>query len=265
MASRNLLSMIPKHLLYHIVTEHLSIADIACLSQTSRDLNHSFCGSTESTQRLWKTLYQRDISKLRLPTDGDYRTAYQRIMESIQDEIEVAEDDWNVTMDPSLAYVAERGYELLVDRYLRILSFDPYQTRLALWAVSQHGYIDLVQSLIVYDITLSDSALQYASSRGHKDIVDYLLTHGATDLDGALQWASMGGNQDMVCYLLTKGATNFSGALWYASYSGHRSLVEHLLSYPQINQAMIDRAIDGVTMVSRNDIVNLLKSHVIRS
>lgn len=265
-ANGNPLNILPRHLLSHIVTEYLSTADISRLGQTCVDFNRSLCNPiepTDSFQQLWKTLYQRDISKLRLPPSGDYREAYRRIMEDIRAEIKSVENDWDRLIDPAFAYVTEHGYEQLVHRYLRLLSYNPAQIMWGLYAVSQYGYLDLVQSLLDLYPTSINGALIYASNGDHREIVEYLLIRGATNLNGAIEGASYRGHQEMVHYLISKGATNIGGALQHASYRGHRSLVEYLLSYSQISREMIISAIFDAVIRSHDDIADLLRSHLV--
>ena len=82
--TESLLQRIPLDLLYKIVTEYLPSYKIVQLCELSRYFREKLC----QRQRLWKYLYQQDISELRSPpipegsTEPDWHTAYVNIIDA---------------------------------------------------------------------------------------------------------------------------------------------------------------------------------------
>jgi hypothetical protein len=89
------------------IAKQLDFQSLVYLCAVNRHCHDLF--SVDNFGQIWKHLYQRDFSLLRLPESGDYRQAYA----------EVIRDTKKMTINQKLRYAAGFGYERLVETMIQ--------------------------------------------------------------------------------------------------------------------------------------------------
>lgn len=249
-----LLPQLPIDLLYKIVEEYLPSYNIVHLCEVSRYFREKLC----ARQRIWKHLYQQDISELRPPlipegaTTPDWRTAYINIINATR----------ILPQRQLLDMLAENGYEkLLASETKRVTISEPRRTMMARMA-TRKCYLDIIDQILLLGVidvnqVMADAsrngcrsivnkmlelgannfndALQYAAEGGHRAIVDQMIELGADDLNRALAYAAGHGQADMVDYLISRGADDLNHALNYALWGLHFDVADLLLELGATN------------------------------
>lgn len=212
--TRSLLQRLPFDILHKIVTEYLQLREVMRLSETS----HYFYTKIYCQEWLWRYLYCRDISALRIPPN--WRTEYIRIMMGIK----------NQSLDQILCEAGRNGYERFIENQITTKIPKAQADRIMILA-AKGGYQDIVEMMIMSDARNFNEAMRAGASGGHHEIVDRMLTLGATTYNETMKaTAEEGGHRAIVEKMIALEATRFNCSLIRASRGGHLELVKDLIS-----------------------------------
>ena len=141
-------------LIFDIVSR-LHYSDIIHLGQTSSSLNNLLCRS----DRIWKILYQRDISSR--PPSSSYFESYRKVIR----------DTTNKGRNEILMYAARNGYEKLADRMAQE-GANNYNE--AMVEAAKGGHRDVVERMLQEGAKNYNEAMVDAASDGHQNIVELI-------------------------------------------------------------------------------------------
>jgi ankyrin repeat protein len=271
----DLLSTLPPELLFEICSRFLQPTDIRRLSQVSKWLNQGICRD----DILWKYFYQRNLSQVKLPTDGGYRQAYGQAYQQISHQVQTEKPEDRKRI-PLMVAIKE-GYEQLVDTLINqdSDSADFWRDReFALQIAAIYSQRHVMERLLQctahnqHNTTWAaidyDSPMNQAAYNGRLDIVEWMIYLGATDYGEAMAFAAEGGHRTIMERLIDRGATHYRLSMICAAKRGQRAIVEWMLELgtgPERRWTSIDRdyetAIERATENKHREIVDLLRSH----
>ena len=169
---------------------------------------------------IWKDLWRRDISEVRIPE----KLTYNDYVEKIESYLQVSPNDYGRLME-----AVEKGYEKMVYHLLKKSTIiSDYED--ALFDAALYGYLDMVGGIInlgKLNISSLNVALFEAVRGGQIDVVRLLLDKGAQVAENMLIQAVDGNNPEIAEMLLEAGATDVNRALSVANYYQERQLGDY--------------------------------------
>jgi ankyrin repeat protein len=219
------LEKLPADILYTII-KTLKPKQIVQLCYLSTTLNKKICRS----KRLWKELYQRDISYIIPDNVKEKYISIIKFLDSTRDT-------------QAIEYAAENHFEILLNELLtKSVNFSKYDY--ALYGAAKSNHKDLIQQLITQPNVDLNLGLDGAMQGKHTDLVWYFLSlykgEDTTILPDIASYAAQNGEYKLLKYLVEKLELNpfesieyvFQDPLYLAAKGNHTDIIEYLLRFP---------------------------------
>jgi hypothetical protein len=251
----NLISSIPPDLLFEIALE-LPYSQVLRLCRVSHRFNQLFC--VEDYGHIWRALYRRDISAVRVPnhvtatTEKQILQTFERIpfrktrfIEAVRHGYDRLAQHYLESIDPSrrplviseaVEWATRPGYD---DLYHWLMSLRPKHLSYALKGAVLNHRDDLIEALLPKLNHRVSSGIFNAAKTGQIDLLNRFLTLNpgvsSSSLAIAIRGAASGNQRDLLESLLARYPNPndphlLSGALYGAARGGHQGLVDELLN-----------------------------------
>jgi hypothetical protein len=244
----SLLESIPSDLKLVLLTAYLEVKDISNLSRTNRYFRNVVYGpiTQDLTNRLWITLYRRDLSEIRSPDKQQYRDEYIKHGVGLN---AIRRPD--VYRNGLIWSALSPGFEQMLKRHIDI--FTDLDKQNCMSCALRYGHTDIIDYLIAMGVPYKawNHDIRATANRGfidlvkrHVEIYNDELTY-INILDGAAE-----GRQLEMFKIFYYKATHCSTGLLTAIYAGYEEFFDYALSVREID---LDTLNVMLTVASRAD------------